>query len=293
MGLMELLPDPLAMWVLKIGPGVPDSPPECGFYDRRSLGSLDPFTRGMERFHPKLRAMLREHFGIRKWEYGTMLRGLPDLSGKDVLDVGSGPSYLPAYLAAELRARVTVLDLPQPFTVETGDLVRRMEEAGVSLQLGDMREMPFDEGSFDLVISVSVIEHLSHSADHESFPPRAAFLEDTKRTLLQMYRVLKPGGWLYLTSDAYLPGRVDRDGWAGKLLDGEPYGAYPVDRIGEIFVDPLRRAGAVFPYEMRFGPEGLLRSGRWSSYRHRFLTVFNLFARKPPIGGSGPSKGAE
>ena len=257
-----------------------DVPVECGFYDRRTLGTLAPFTRDMERFHPKLRNMLKEHFGVRKWEYGMMIRGLPDLAGKDILDIGSGPSFLPVYLSRRIRSRVTVLDLPQPFTIESSEMTRRMEDAGVTLTIGDMRDMPFPDESFDVVTSISVIEHLSHSADHESFPARDSFFRDTKRTLLEMHRVLRPGGWIYLTTDAYIPGRVDRDLWAGKLLDGDPYGAYPIGMIGEIFLQPLREAGALFPYPANYGAERLLESQRWSSYRNRFMTVLNLFAQK-------------
>jgi SAM-dependent methyltransferase len=281
MGLKEILLRPLAMMSEKFDPDRMDAPQECGFFDRDALGTLKPFTRNMDFFHSRLRRMLQEHHGVRKWEYGTMLRGLPDLSGKDILDIGSGPSFLPGYLAHQFRSRVTVLDLPQPFTVETNELRRRLEHDGVTLKLGDMRDLPFKDGSFDIVLSISVIEHLSHSSDHENFPTRESFIDDTKRTLHQMYRVLRPDGWMYLTTDAYVPGRVDNDRWAGKMLDGEPYGAYPIDQIEKIFIHSLKEAGALFPYPTNYSVERLLESKRYSSYRNRFMTVFNLFAKKP------------
>lgn len=256
-------------------------PPECGFFDRRSLKHLAPVTGDMARFHRKLRDILEENEGVRKWEYGMMMHGLPYLAGKDILDIGSGPSYLPLFLSQRLQSRVTVLDLPQPFTVEATDLAQRFENAGIALILGDMRNMPFKEDRFDVVLSISVIEHLSHSADHRTFPTRKSFVKDTVTTLLEMFRVLRPGGWLYLTTDAYIPGRVDSDRWSGKLVDGEPYGAYPINRIVEIFIDPLREAGALFPYPVNFGEDLLLGNRRWSSFRHRYMTVFNIFAKKP------------
>ena len=251
-----------------------------GLLDSTLRRSLSTLTHDLERFHPDLQEMLRANGGIRRWEYGMMIYGLPSLSGKDVLDIGSGPSFLPTYLAHRLGARVSVLDLPEPYTIEVQVLRRRTRQYGVMLQAGDMRYMPFLECSFDVVLSISAIEHLSHSADHKTFPSRELFIEHTKRTLSEMYRVLRPGGWIYLTSEAYLPGLVDHDNWSGKLVQGDPYGAYPLDRVNEIIVSPLRDLGASFPYPMCFEPALLRRDPRYASYRHRFMTGFNLFAQK-------------
>jgi ubiquinone/menaquinone biosynthesis C-methylase UbiE len=52
----------------------------------------------------------------------------------------------------------------------------------------DAQNMPFDENSFDIVVSCETIEHVPD--------PRAAVRE--------MYRVCKPGGMLYLTTPNYL-----------------------------------------------------------------------------------------
>jgi ubiquinone/menaquinone biosynthesis C-methylase UbiE len=52
----------------------------------------------------------------------------------------------------------------------------------------DAQNLPFDAGSFDIVISCETIEHVPD--------PRAAVRE--------MYRVCKPGGILYLTTPNYL-----------------------------------------------------------------------------------------
>jgi ubiquinone/menaquinone biosynthesis C-methylase UbiE len=52
----------------------------------------------------------------------------------------------------------------------------------------DAQNLPFDAGSFDIVVSCETIEHVPD--------PRAAVRE--------MYRVCKPGGILYLTTPNYL-----------------------------------------------------------------------------------------
>ena len=249
--------------------------------DSELVGLLSVLTDDMEAFHPKLRKILQRNKGIRKWKYGMMIHGLPSLEGKDVLDIGSGPSFLPIYLAKRLKARVTVLDLPVPYTISLETLSRQLARAGVTLKLGHMHSLPFPNGCFDVVTSISAIEHLSHSVDHTTFPSKEGFIRDTKVTLAEMYRVLRSGGWMYITTEAYLPGRVDHDVWGVKLLDGDPYGAYPLDQVNDIFVNTLQRLGASFPYPICFDESLLLRDAKYASYRNRFMTGFNLFVQKP------------
>jgi SAM-dependent methyltransferase len=241
---------------------------------------LSILTKDIEDFHPDLRNILVSNKGIRKWEYGMMAYGLPSVEGKEVLDIGSGPSLLPIYLAKRLKARVTVLDLYEPYTINLETLMRRLSRAGVTFKAGDMRNMPFPDQSFDIVLSISVIEHLSHSADHNVFLSREDFIRETRNTLREMYRILRPGGWIYVTSEAYVPGRVDYDNWAGKLLNGDPYGAYPLHQVNDIFVSTLRKLGASFPYPICLDESLLLGSPQYASYRNRFITAFNLFVQK-------------
>jgi len=259
--------------------------PVSGLLDARHIPLLAPWTRDMGGFRPELRAMLREHREVRAWEYGWLLHGLP-LRSSRVLDVGCGPSFFPGYLRRRLGAQVTVLDLPQPYTVESRVLAERCQRYGIELRTGDMRHMPLDDGQFDVVLSISVIEHLSHDPGHTCLTPREQFYEQTRRTLAEMARVLRPGGWLYLTSDAYLSGRVDFDAWTGRACAGEPYGAYPLEDLHELFPATVQSLGLELPYPVRYDQQLLVESAERSSYRHRYMTIFNLFARKP-AGASG------
>lgn len=249
--------------------------------NKDDIDVVQSITNEMQSFHPDMKSMLEGNEGVRKWEYGMMLYCLPSFQDKSVLDIGSGPSLLPLFLAKTQGAQVTVLDLPQPYTIEFEQMTLRFQADNVTIKVGDMRGMPFEDGVFDYVISISVIEHLSHSADHTIFIPEDIFVKETKQTLNEMYRVLRPGGWIYLTSDAYIPGKVKQDVWAGKLLDGNPYGAYPIEELTDIFVTTFSESGASFPFPIRFEKSLLLSSSRYSSYRNRYMTVFNLFVQKP------------
>ena len=251
------------------------------FLNKNAIDFLNPFINDLQIFHPAMSSMLESNEGVRKWEYGMMLYCLPSFQDKSVLDIGSGPSFLPLFLAKTQGARVTVLELPQPYTIEFEQISLRFRQENITLKAGDMRDMPFEDDLFDYVISISVIEHLSHSLDHTSFASDEIFIHETKQTLKEMYRVLRPGGWIYLTSDAYIPGRVKQDLWAGKLLNGNPYGAYSIEELTNIFIKTLQEIGANFPFPIKFEKSLLLSSSKYASYRNRYMTVFNLFAQKP------------
>ena len=98
-----------------------------------------------------------------------------------MLDCGVGTGALSSALA-----RV----LPTPFKLDAIDISPRMLERasstldGTNLEmtfsLGDMRELPYCNGVFDLVMTAHVLEHLT----------------DPGVALNEMVRVLKPGGLL-------------------------------------------------------------------------------------------------
>lgn len=95
--------------------------------------------------------------------------------GKRVLEAGSGTGALSQTLA-HAGARVTLLDFV-PRCVRVG--LRALGMSGVA---GDLFQMPFSSGSFDVVFNHGVMEH---------FEPASIL-----RGIGEMARVLKPGGKL-------------------------------------------------------------------------------------------------
>jgi 2-polyprenyl-3-methyl-5-hydroxy-6-metoxy-1,4-benzoquinol methylase len=102
------------------------------------------------------------------------------LAGKRVLDVGTGDGTY-AIEAAAGGALATALDSEQQML----DAARaRAEQRGLSLapRKGRAEELPFDDGSFDVVLAVTVL----------------CFVPQATTAVREMARVLAPGGRLVL-----------------------------------------------------------------------------------------------
>jgi ubiquinone/menaquinone biosynthesis C-methylase UbiE len=75
---------------------------------------------------------------------------------KRILDAGCGEGFVVSYLLQENdRLAITGLDC----SLEALDMARQMVP-GVLFDVGDLREMPYSDDDFDLVMCLEVLEHL-------------------------------------------------------------------------------------------------------------------------------------
>jgi SAM-dependent methyltransferase len=105
-----------------------------------------------------------------------------------ILDVGS-PKMFGLYLAFTISAEVTLSDISELNVDEYRSMWRNMESQakGKALfSLQDARSLQFEEGEFDLVYAMSVIEHV----DGEGGDSLA---------MRELIRVLRPGGLLIVS----------------------------------------------------------------------------------------------
>jgi SAM-dependent methyltransferase len=123
---------------------------------------------------------------------------LPIRPGTRLLDLGCGAGRH-AFEAARRGARVVALDMDRKELDQVAAIAAAMDEAGeipegasIRTSSGDATAMPFDDGSFDVVIAAEVMEHIptDQAAMHE------------------VARVLRPGGVAAVTVPAWLPERV-------------------------------------------------------------------------------------
>jgi ubiquinone/menaquinone biosynthesis C-methylase UbiE len=108
-------------------------------------------------------------------EAARLTGDLPD--GAAVLEVAPGPGYFAIEMARLGRFRVTGLDISRTF-VEIATENARQAAVQVDFRQGDAASMPFEDGSFDLVVC------------------QAAFKNFTRpgHALDEMHRVLRGGG---------------------------------------------------------------------------------------------------
>jgi ubiquinone/menaquinone biosynthesis C-methylase UbiE len=99
------------------------------------------------------------------------------------IDLGGGPGMLAVCIAKITSMKVTVVDL-MPECVELAR--ENSAEAGVGDRVdaiqGVAEELPFEDGSVDLVVSRGSI----------------FFWQDQQQGLVEVYRVLRPGGWAWI-----------------------------------------------------------------------------------------------
>lgn len=118
--------------------------------------------------------------------YPHMLQEIIHIYGQDVLDLGCGTAELMSQVISEDSSRhMTGLDLSE----EMLKIAKDKLGLKASFVLGDAENLPFADESFDLVYCNDSFHHYPH--------PQAV--------LLEMNRVLKPGGTL-LIGDCYEKG---------------------------------------------------------------------------------------
>lgn len=223
------------------------------------------------------------------WPVGEeVVRSIGVTSGERVLDVAAGTGNA-AIRAAQAGATVTALDLtPELFPAGR----RRAVDAGVDVEWieGDAEQLPFEDGSFDVVLSTFGV----------MFAPRHAV------AAREMARVLRPGGriglatWtpdgtiadMFRTLAAAMPSAPaiaqpplawgDRDHVSGLFADVELQ--FSVERLP---IDPeVDPADVVDFYVSSFGPLVMARralepEGRWEPLMTRLRPVLERLVRDP------------
>jgi SAM-dependent methyltransferase len=256
-------------------------------FDRQALAELARERLLLESADLYLHRTIREPrlVGQILFEYGTLLNWRSDWRGLKVLDVGSGRSTLPRWLATE-GARVTTFDLPAPVEAAVGGRLGRLDallagrpERPPRRVAGSLLALPFADASFDLVTSFSVLEHLDTDLPAGAYVPPPVQEERLGQALDEMVRVVRPGGHLYITSDCCDYRRATADAWRSSYYyqDGpELSGAWPVERVEPLFYDALAQRGCppVGPVDYAHGRvDGTLRHATFRSPHHSAFTV--------------------
>jgi SAM-dependent methyltransferase len=96
-----------------------------------------------------------------------------------VLEVGCGWGELAEWIGRETEAEVVALDL-SPRMVELA------RERGVDARIGDVQELPFEDGAFDVAVAAWMLYHVP----------------DLDRGIAELARVLRPSGRLVVATNS-------------------------------------------------------------------------------------------
>jgi SAM-dependent methyltransferase len=155
----------------------------------------------------------------------------------EVLDLGCGDGRL----GAELRARTVV-----GADVSRVALERARQRLGRVVAIEPDEPLPFDDGSFDLVLCAETLEHV----------------RDVQLLMSEARRVLRPGGTLAITTPAHsrlTALRLVATGWEGEFQPLSPHLRFFTRRslaqlLGEMGFDVAslrRRAGTLLAVAIR------------------------------------------
>ena len=191
-----------------------------GYLEARTLFSLSTLDNPeqMAAFATKTQNFLPQGFGLRldercvEWPWA-----LAKISKADtrILDAGSALNH--KHILDQPLWKTKKLDI---FTLAPENFCAW--DQGISYLFGDIRKLPYRDAEFDLIISVSTLEHVG--LDNVAFTQQQQHAEnspdDVRRAFSELRRVLKPSGRL-LWSVPY--GEYARDAqfqqFDAKLLD--------------------------------------------------------------------------
>jgi O-antigen chain-terminating methyltransferase len=111
----------------------------------------------------------------------------------------------PRYLIA-LRS----LEIPDLILLDVNEDIHRIEMCGGRSVVADVRNAPFDDGSVDLVLCISTIEHIGRANDAYGTMGEVSSTRADIDALIEMSRWLRPGGRVLLSVPF---GKLEDHGW--------------------------------------------------------------------------------
>jgi SAM-dependent methyltransferase len=176
----------------------------------------------------------------------TMLRRFLALQPEDVvLDLGCGSGR---FCVWSLDAGAHVIG------IDTGSFFAREAKSSVDLVVGELRKLPFGDGSATKAYTIDVLEHLSP--------------DGLRATLAEMGRVLAPGGALFVYT------HVRQESVLAPLLRLVAATASAIERLGfaDLTIEKLRKTDHLNPLMSRAHLDEVAADAGFRVERFRYYT---------------------
>ncbi len=111
--------------------------------------------------------------------HDIVVGALGDVSPARVLEVGAGKGELAERIARDLGVEVVAVD-------QSERMVELTRARGVEAQVGDVQELPFDDGSFDAAVAAWMLYHVP----------------DVDLAISELHRILRPNGRLVAVTNS-------------------------------------------------------------------------------------------
>jgi SAM-dependent methyltransferase len=195
------------------GPGYLDLRPTAAFTEQTKY--LDAALHADARHETVSPALLQS--GVRQWMLRRFLR---PSAGDVIVDLGCGSGRSLVW-NLDSGASMIGIDVAPYFAGEALD--------GADLVLGDLRRLPFADGTFAKGYALDVVEHLSK--------------DGLASVLAEIARVMKPGGRLFIYS------HVRKNSWLAGGLKGINAMARALERVGlvDLTQERLRKSDHLNP----------------------------------------------
>jgi len=133
------------------------------------------------------------HQWSRCWEYTYVYQQIKKIIGKSkvkMLDAGAGWGFFPYFLQLNFpNVEIKCSD----YDPKLKQLYEKTNNGSLTVDIADMREMPYEDDTFDVIYCISVLEHT----------------KDYDKIIQEFKRILKPGGTLIITFDISLDGEKE------------------------------------------------------------------------------------
>ena len=189
--------------------------------------------------------------------------------GMYVLDVGCGAGITPVFIAKRYGCRVVGVDISEGMVKRSKERVKRERVTDrVEFRVADAQDLPFDDNSFDAVITESV----------------TAFPEDKQKAVNEYVRVTKSGGYVGLNESTWLkvPPPPELVAWASQDLGANVKPLTSSEWVGLLEAAGLREM-VVRTYEIKVQEEarGIYRRYGCRGMLGIMFRMLSLYARSP------------